>query len=49
MLYLPDTNVWICHLNPAPSMVKIKLEAKSCFLRCSESRAVLRCIQKRAA
>lgn len=32
MLYLPDTNVWIRHLNPAPSMVKIKLEA------CSPSR-----------
>ena len=25
MLYLPDTNVWIHHLNPAPSIVKAKL------------------------
>lgn len=27
MLYLPDTNVWIHHLNPAPSIVKTKLSA----------------------
>ena len=27
MLYLPDTNVWICHLNPAPSILKAKLSA----------------------
>lgn len=27
MLYLPDTNVWIKHLNPAPSIVKKKLSA----------------------
>lgn len=25
MLYLPDTNVWIRHLNPAPSILKAKL------------------------
>jgi tRNA(fMet)-specific endonuclease VapC len=25
MLYLPDTNVWIHHLNPASSIVKTKL------------------------
>lgn len=25
MLYLPDTNVWIHHLNPASSIVKAKL------------------------
>ncbi len=25
MLYLPDTNVWIRHLNPAPSNVKTRL------------------------
>ncbi|MBI4939069.1 MAG: type II toxin-antitoxin system VapC family toxin [Nitrosomonadales bacterium] len=25
MLYLPDTNVWIKHLNPAPSIIKKKL------------------------
>ena len=25
MLYLPDTNVWIHHLNAAPSIVKTKL------------------------
>ncbi|MBI5005607.1 MAG: type II toxin-antitoxin system VapC family toxin [Nitrosomonadales bacterium] len=29
MLYLPDTNVWIHHLNPAPSIVKTKLQAHS--------------------
>lgn len=27
MLYLPDTNVWIHHLNPATSAVDIKLSA----------------------
>lgn len=27
MLYLPDTNVWIRHLNPAPSILKAKLSA----------------------
>lgn len=27
MLYLPDTNVWINHLNPAPSIVKTRLSA----------------------
>jgi len=27
MLYLPDTNVWIHHLNPASSIVKAKLSA----------------------
>ena len=27
MLYLPDTNVWIHHLNPAPSIVKTRLSA----------------------
>ena len=27
MLYLPDTNVWIRHLNPAPSIVKTRLSA----------------------
>lgn len=27
MLYLPDTNVWIRHLNPAPSTLKAKLSA----------------------
>jgi len=27
MLYLPDTNVWINHLNPAPSSVRAKLSA----------------------
>jgi tRNA(fMet)-specific endonuclease VapC len=29
MLYLPDTNVWIHHLNPAPSIAKIKLASHS--------------------
>ncbi|PIR09547.1 MAG: VapC toxin family PIN domain ribonuclease [Gallionellaceae bacterium CG11_big_fil_rev_8_21_14_0_20_60_62] len=29
MLYLPDTNVWIHHLNPAPSIVKTKLSSHS--------------------
>jgi tRNA(fMet)-specific endonuclease VapC len=29
MLYLPDTNVWIQHLNPAPSVVKTKLSSHS--------------------
>ncbi len=29
MLYLPDTNVWIHHLNPAPSIVKAKLATYS--------------------
>lgn len=29
MLYLPDTNVWIHHLNPAPSIVKAKLQSHS--------------------
>lgn len=29
MLYLPDTNVWIRHLNPAPSILKAKLSAHS--------------------
>ncbi len=29
MLYLPDTNVWINHLNPAPSVVKTKLSSHS--------------------
>lgn len=27
MLYLPDTNVWINHLNPATSIVKTRLSA----------------------
>lgn len=27
MLYLPGTNVWINHLNPAPSIVKTRLSA----------------------
>lgn len=27
MLYLPDTNVWINHLNPVPSIVKTRLSA----------------------
>lgn len=27
MLFLPDTNVWIRHLNPAPSIVKTRLSA----------------------
>jgi len=27
MLHLPDTNVWIHHLNPASSTVNIKLSA----------------------
>ena len=27
MLYLPDTNVWINHLNPAPSTLKTRLSA----------------------
>jgi tRNA(fMet)-specific endonuclease VapC len=27
VLYLPDTNVWINHLNPAPSIVKSRLSA----------------------
>ena len=27
MLFLPDTNVWIRHLNPAPSLVKPRLAA----------------------
>lgn len=27
MLYLPDTNVWINHLNPAASIVKTRLSA----------------------
>lgn len=27
MLYLPDTNVWINHLNPAPSILKTRLSA----------------------
>ena len=27
MLFLPDTNVWIRHLNPAPSVVKARLAA----------------------
>jgi tRNA(fMet)-specific endonuclease VapC len=29
MLYLPDTNVWIHHLNPAPSIAKTKLSSHS--------------------
>lgn len=29
MLYLPDTNVWIQHLNPAPSIAKTKLSSHS--------------------
>lgn len=29
MLYLPDTNVWIHHLNPAPSLAKAKLQSQS--------------------
>ena len=29
MLYLPDTNVWIQHLNPVPSIAKTKLSSHS--------------------
>jgi tRNA(fMet)-specific endonuclease VapC len=29
MLYLPDTNVWIHHLNPAASIAKTKLSSHS--------------------
>ncbi len=29
MLYLPDTNVWIHHLNPALSIAKTKLQSHS--------------------
>ena len=29
MVYLPDTNVWIHHLNPAPSIAKEKLSSHS--------------------
>lgn len=29
MLYLPDTNVWIHHLNPGPSIVRSRLSAHS--------------------
>jgi tRNA(fMet)-specific endonuclease VapC len=29
MLYLPDTNVWIHHLNPATSIAKTKLSSHS--------------------
>ena len=29
MPYLPDTNVWIHHLNPAPSIAKTKLQSHS--------------------
>ncbi len=29
MLCLPDTNVWIQHLNPAPSIAKAKLSSHS--------------------
>ena len=29
MRYLPDTNVWIRHLNPAPSVVKARLAERS--------------------
>lgn len=35
MLFLPDTNVWIRHLNPAPSIAKTRLAA------CSPSQIVL--------
>lgn len=29
MLYLPDTNVWIHHLNPAPNIAKTRLASHS--------------------